>query len=194
MTMTDPPGSQTAHSDDLSRVRYAPVNGVDVAYETFGDTSRPAILLVMGLGTQMIAWPDDMCALLAEAGHHVIRFDNRDVGLSTHLEVPAPSLADMLLRRDPPYAVADMAGDALALLDHLEVPRAHVVGASMGGFISQTMALAQPDRVLSLSLVMTSTGSRRVGRPHRRWCSEWRRAPLRRPGRPPPRKQCGPTA
>ncbi len=163
MTTTEPASSQADNSDDRSRIRYAPVNGIDVAYETFGDPTRPAILLVMGLGTQMIAWPDDMCALLADAGHHVIRFDNRDVGLSTHFDVPAPSLRDMLLRRDPPYTVHDMAHDALGLLDHLEVRNAHVVGASMGGFISQTLALAQPERILSLSLVMTSTGSRRVG-------------------------------
>lgn len=159
MTTTEAPATQ----DDRSRIRYAPVGDVELAYETFGDPSRPAILLVMGLGTQMIAWPDDMCELFADAGHHVIRFDNRDVGLSTHLDLPAPSRRDLVLRRDPPYTVSDMAADAVGLLDHLGVDRAHVVGASMGGFISQTLALAHPDRVLSLTLVMTSTGSRRVG-------------------------------
>jgi pimeloyl-ACP methyl ester carboxylesterase len=174
MTTTRPSGPQTergdgsdersdANGDDRSRIRYAPVDEIELAYETFGDATDPAILLVMGLGTQMIAWPDEMCALLADAGHHVIRFDNRDVGLSTHLDLPAPSVPDMLLRRDPAYTVGDMASDALGLLDHLEVDRAHVVGASMGGFISQTLALAAPDRVLSLALLMTSTGSRRVG-------------------------------
>ncbi len=163
MTTTELSVPPAERSDDRSRIRYAAVNGIDLAYETFGDPTHPAILLVMGLGTQMVAWPDEMCGVLADAGHHVIRFDNRDVGLSTHLDVAAPSLPDMLLRRDPPYAMADMAQDALALLDHLGVSHAHVVGASMGGFISQTLALAQPDRVLSLSLFMTSTGSRRVG-------------------------------
>lgn len=163
MTTTDPSATRTAHGDDRSRIRYAPVGGIEIAHETFGDPADPAVLLVMGLGTQMIAWPDEMCALLADAGHHVIRFDNRDIGLSTHLDVPPPSLPGMLLRRDPPYTIADMAGDALGLLDHLGVHRAHVVGASMGGFIAQTLALARPDRVLSLSLAMTSTGSRRVG-------------------------------
>ncbi len=165
MTTTEPSASPGHRGDDRSRVRYAPVDGIEVAHETFGDPDDPAILLVMGLGTQMIAWPDEMCTMLAEAGHHVIRFDNRDVGLSTHLDLEAPGLGEMLLRRRPPYTVADMADDALGLLDHLEVRRAHVVGASMGGFISQTMALAQPDRIRSLSLVMTSTGSRRVGQP-----------------------------
>lgn len=152
--------------DDLARVRYASANGIRIAYETFGDPSDPAILLVMGLGTQMIAWPDEMCAMLAEAGHHVVRFDNRDVGLSTHLDLPAPQPHEVVLRRRrPPYTVSDMANDAVGLLDALDIEAAHVVGASMGGFISQTVALEHPSRVRSLTLVMTSTGSRRVGRP-----------------------------
>lgn len=163
MSTTDTPSTQADPGDDTSRVRHAPVGALEIAYETFGDPADPAILLVMGLGAQMIAWPEELCGLLADAGHHVIRFDNRDAGLSTHLDLPAPTLPDLLLRREPPYTVSDMAHDALGLLDHLEVPRAHVVGASMGGFISQTIALARPDRVRSLSLVMTSTGSRRVG-------------------------------
>lgn len=163
MTTTDPSGLPASAGDDRSRIRFAPVNGIDIAYETFGEPDRPAILLVMGLGAQMIAWPDEMCAVLADAGHHVIRFDNRDAGLSTHLDAPMPTKRELLLRRDPPYTVATMADDALGLLDHLGVRHAHVVGASMGGFISQTIAVAQPDRVLSLSLLMTSTGSRRVG-------------------------------
>ena len=165
---TDPsttavPSADVGPADDLSRVRYARVGGIDLAYETFGDPADPPILLVMGLGAQMIAWPEELCGLLADAGHHVIRFDNRDAGLSTHVDHPAPTLPDLLRRRPPPYTVSDMAHDALGLLDHLEVERAHVVGASMGGFISQTLALARPERVRSLSLVMTSTGSRRVG-------------------------------
>lgn len=163
MSTTDTTSAATDPADDRSRIAHAPVGGIEIAYETFGDPADPAILLVMGLGAQMIAWPEELCELLAEAGHHVIRFDNRDAGLSTHLDLPAPSLADLLRRREPPYTVSDMADDALGLLDHLEVDRAHVVGASMGGFISQTLALARPDRVRSLSLVMTSTGSRRVG-------------------------------
>lgn len=104
--------------------------------------------------------------MLAEAGHHVVRFDNRDVGLSTHLDLPAPQPHEVVLRRRrPPYTVSDMANDAVGLLDALDIEAAHVVGASMGGFISQTVALEHPSRVRSLTLVMTSTGSRRVGRP-----------------------------
>jgi pimeloyl-ACP methyl ester carboxylesterase len=143
----------------------AAVNGIEIAYETFGDPTDPAILLVMGLGTQMIAWPDELCEALASAGHHVIRYDNRDVGLSTHIDAPVPSRSDLLLKRNVPYTIDDMAADGLALLDHLGVDRFHLVGASMGGFISQTMALRAPQRVRSLTLVMTSTGSKRVGRP-----------------------------
>jgi pimeloyl-ACP methyl ester carboxylesterase len=141
------------------------VNGIEIAYETFGDPADPAILLVMGLGTQMIAWPDEMCTTLAAAGHHVIRYDNRDVGLSTHLRTPPPSRKDMLLRRNAPYTIDDMANDGLGLLDHLGIERFHLVGASMGGFISQSIASRASQRVRSLTLLMTSTGSRRVGRP-----------------------------
>lgn len=147
--------------------RTAPANGIDIAYESFGDPADPAVLLVMGLGTQMIAWPDQMCAALADAGHFVVRFDNRDVGLSTHLDgVRAPSLAALATKRaDPPYTIGDMADDAFGLLDALGLESAHVVGASMGGFIAQTMAIRRPARVRSLSLIMTSTGGRRVGLP-----------------------------
>ena len=146
-------------------IRTVAANGIEIAYETFGDPGDPAILLVMGLGTQMLAWPDPLCARLADAGHHVIRFDNRDVGLSTHFDVAPPSLLRMLAGRGAPYRLDDMAADALGLLDALDIDAAHVVGASMGGFISQTLALAQPERVRSLTLIMTSTGSKWVGRP-----------------------------
>jgi pimeloyl-ACP methyl ester carboxylesterase len=139
--------------------------GIDLAYETFGSPDDPAIVLVMGLGTQMIAWPDEMCQALADAGHHVVRFDNRDIGLSTHLDAAPPSLSQMVLKKDPPYRIDDMADDAAGLADALGIGRFHLVGASMGGFISQTIAIRYPHRVRSLTLVMTSTGSRRVGRP-----------------------------
>ncbi len=140
-------------------------NGIELAYETFGSTNNPAVVLVMGLGTQMIAWPDALCAQIAAAGRYVIRYDNRDVGLSTHLDhLEAPNIRAVALRRKrPAYLVDDMAADLLGLLDGLGLGRAHLVGASMGGFIAQTFALAHPDRVLSLTLMMTSTGSRRVG-------------------------------
>jgi pimeloyl-ACP methyl ester carboxylesterase len=145
-------------------------NGVEIAYEQFGRVGDPLILLVMGLGSQMIAWPDPFCAALADAGYHVVRFDNRDVGLSTHFhDVPPPRpLQGLLPGARPPYGIADMADDALELLDALDVDAAHVVGVSMGGFIAQTMALLAPERVRSLSLIMTSTGSRRVGHPRPR--------------------------
>ena len=146
-------------------IQVAPVNGIEIAYETFGDPADDAILLVMGLGTQMIAWPDALCLALADAGHFVIRYDNRDCGLSTKIDAPAPSIPDILLKRHTPYTLDDMATDAFALLDHLGIERTHLAGTSMGGFISQTMALRSPERVRTLSLSMTSTGSRKVGRP-----------------------------
>lgn len=143
----------------------ARVNGIDISYETFGASTDPAILLVMGLGAQMLSWSEQMCRALADAGHFVIRYDNRDVGLSTHSDKPVPSLPAMLFHRDIPYEISDMADDGLGLLDHLGIDRFHLVGVSLGGFIAQTMAIAQPRRVITLSLLMTSTGSKRVGRP-----------------------------
>ena len=142
-------------------------NGIDLAYETFGEDGNPPMLLIMGLGTQMIGWPDPFCADLAGRGYYVVRYDNRDVGLSTHLrEARAPSLTDTVLRRaDPPYTITDMADDAVGLLDALGLGTAHVVGVSMGGFIAQTVALDHRSRVRSLTLIMTSTGSRLVGNP-----------------------------
>jgi pimeloyl-ACP methyl ester carboxylesterase len=140
-------------------------NGIELAYETFGSPSDPPVVLVMGLGTQMLAWPDPLCEDLAAAGRFVIRYDNRDVGLSTHLDdLPAPAVQDVLLRRRrPAYFIDDMSDDLLGLLDGLGLERAHLVGASMGGFITQTFTIAHPERVLSQTLMMTSTGSRRVG-------------------------------
>jgi len=148
-------------------VQRAPVNGIELAYETFGSPGHAPIVLVMGLGTQMIAWPEPLCEGLAERGHFVVRFDNRDVGLSTHLrDLRAPRLSDVLLRRQPPpYTIDDMAEDCVGLIDHLGLDRVHLVGASMGGFIAQTVAVRHPGRLRSLTLMMTSTGSRRVGNP-----------------------------
>src|SRR3954469_2619794 len=122
----------------------ARVGDLDIAYETFGDPADPAVLLVMGLATQMIAWHDDFCAELAERGFHVIRFDNRDVGRSTAMrDAPVPSLLQLATRsRDAAaYTLSDMAADAVGLLDELGIARAHVVGASMGGMIAQTIAI-----------------------------------------------------
>src|SRR6476660_4174364 len=122
---------------------YAASNGLKIAYEAFGDRDDPMILLVMGLGTQMIAWRDSLCAALADGGYFVVRFDNRDCGLSTHLhEAGVPQVMSMYLGRKAPvpYLLGDMAEDTVGLLDALDVDRAHVVGVSMGGMIAQTLA------------------------------------------------------
>ena len=141
--------------------------GIRLCYETFGDPSDAALLLIMGLGTQMVAWEEDFCHRLVDEGFHVIRFDNRDIGRSTHLEgAPTPTLPQLLLRRPPAaYRLEDMANDAAGLLDHLGIGAAHVTGASMGGMIAQTLAATRPDRVCSLASIMSTTGSRRVGQP-----------------------------
>ncbi len=146
-------------------VSRASVNGIELAYETFGEPTAPPVVLVMGLGTQMIAWPDPMCEALAAAGRFVVRYDNRDVGLSTHVDhLPTPDVREVLLRRKrPAYLMDDLSDDLLGLLDALDLHKVHLVGASMGGFIAQTFTLAHPERVLSQTLMMTSTGSRRVG-------------------------------
>jgi pimeloyl-ACP methyl ester carboxylesterase len=145
-------------------------NGIELAYETFGEAQDPPVVLVMGLATQMIGWPDHLCQDLASRGHFVVRFDNRDVGRSTHFDdTPPPGLIDIIVRRrPPPYGIEDMAEDVVGLLDALGLAATHLVGASMGGFIAQTVALRHPDRLRSLTLIMTSTGSRRVGQPRPR--------------------------
>jgi pimeloyl-ACP methyl ester carboxylesterase len=148
--------------------RMAKVGELDICYETFGRPDDPALLLVMGLGTQMIGWPDGLCAALADRGLHVIRYDNRDVGRSTHLREHRPPTIKQLLLRDrsaAAYSLADMADDGIGLLDRLGIERAHVAGASMGGMIAQTMAARHPDRVLSLASIMSNTGHRWKGMP-----------------------------
>jgi pimeloyl-ACP methyl ester carboxylesterase len=144
------------------------VGDIELCYETFGDPADPALLLIMGLGTQMLGWDDEFCATLAGRGFHVVRYDNRDIGRSTILDTyPAPTLGQLLRRdrRAAAYTLAEMAADGVGLLDHLEIERAHVVGASMGGMIAQTIAARRLDRVLSLTSIMSSTGSRRSGQP-----------------------------
>ncbi len=140
---------------------------VELCYETFGDPEAPAMLLTMGLATQMLGWHEDLCAALADRGFHVIRFDNRDVGRSQHMNGAVPSVYQLLRRdkRAASYTLEDMAGDGAGLLDHLGIDAAHVVGASMGGMIAQTMAARHPDRVLSLVSWMSNTGSRWSGQP-----------------------------
>jgi pimeloyl-ACP methyl ester carboxylesterase len=147
-------------------------NGITIEYDTRGD-GEP-LLLVMGLGGQLIDWPDDFVDLLVAEGFRVIRFDNRDAGLSTEFDwIPpsrARSAAALLARRRPRagYLMSDMAADAAGLLRGLDVGPAHVVGISMGGMIAQTMAIEQPDCVRSLTSIMSNTGNNRHGLPHRR--------------------------
>ena len=148
--------------------RFCKVGDVELCYEQFGNPDRPAVLLVMGLGTQMIGWHEDFCAELADRGFFVIRYDNRDVGRSTHLsDRPPPKPLEIVTRRirRPAYLLADMAADGSGLLDELGIGSAHVVGASMGGMIAQTMAAHHPERVRSLVSIMSSTGSRWSGQP-----------------------------
>ena len=142
-------------------------NGIGIAYESIGDPAGQPLLMIMGLGTQLIHWDIELCELLAARGFHVIRFDNRDAGHSTKVDAPVPNVrrAMLGLRVDAPYLLRDMAEDAAGLLDHLGLPAAHVVGASMGGMIGQTLAIEHPERVLSLTSIMSTTGERSVGRP-----------------------------
>jgi pimeloyl-ACP methyl ester carboxylesterase len=142
--------------------------GITLCYETFGDPKDPPILLVMGLATQMIAWHEDFCEQLAERGFYVIRFDNRDIGLSTHMDFRAPTTGQMLRRRFRPeqYTLSDMAEDAAGLIRKLELGPVHLVGASMGGMIAQALAAEHPELVRSLTSIMSSTGSRVHGQPH----------------------------
>jgi pimeloyl-ACP methyl ester carboxylesterase len=145
----------------------ANVNGIELEYEMFGDEAAPPLLLVMGLGAQMIAWEDGFCTQLAAKGYRVIRFDNRDVGLSTKTDGPLPDIMACLGgdASSANYLLQDMADDAVGLLDVLGIRAAHVVGASMGGMIAQTIAIRHPDRVLSLCSIMSTTGAPDVGAP-----------------------------
>ncbi len=147
-------------------------NGIQIEYETFGDSSSPPLILIMGLSAQMIFWYDEFCRLLADRGHYVIRFDNRDVGLSTKLEkLGVPNIMEVMTaalqgeKVDSPYTLDDMADDSVGLLDSLGIDRAHVCGASMGGMIAQTVAYRHPSRVLSLTSIMSSTGNPELPQP-----------------------------
>jgi pimeloyl-ACP methyl ester carboxylesterase len=141
-------------------------NGIAIAYDSFGSQDAEPLLLISGLGVQMIRWTAPFCAMLAAQGYRVIRFDNRDVGLSTHFDHAAvPELTALAQalgrgeRPDVPYTLHDMANDAVALLDMLEIERAHIVGRSMGGMIAQLVASEYPHRTLSLTSIMSSTGN-----------------------------------
>ncbi len=144
-------------------------NGIELCYEEFGEPGDPPLLLIMGLGAQMIAWDEEFCRGLVGRGFRVVRFDNRDVGRSSWWESPGLDLMGNIMRAmagqsiSAPYLLSDMAADAAGLLDALDIPAAHVVGASMGGMIAQTLAIEHPDKVLTLTSIMSTTGERDVG-------------------------------
>ncbi|MDT9594459.1 alpha/beta hydrolase [Nocardioides zeae] len=174
MSETDAAGTPS----DLAAVRrseelFAPVRAdLELCYQTYGDAADPTILLVMGLGGHMTWWPDGLCRRLAAAGYHVVRYDNRDVGRSSRVRerMSKTTVVQAFLGRPvrTPYTMSDLAEDGVLLLDHLGVDAAHVAGVSMGGMIVQTMALEHPDRVRSMTSVMSTTGNRRVGWQHPR--------------------------
>jgi pimeloyl-ACP methyl ester carboxylesterase len=146
----------------------APANGIELCYQEMGKPDGEPLILVMGLATQMIAWQEGLCCLLADRGYRVIRFDNRDIGRSTKIDsAGVPSKLDLLIgrRATAPYLLRDMAKDVVGLLDFLEIDQAHVVGASMGGMIVQQMAIDHPQRLRSMVSIMSTTGNRRSGQP-----------------------------
>lgn len=144
----------------------AQANGITLCHDSFGDPTAPPLLLIMGLGGQMIAWDDMFCTQLAGRGYRVIRFDNRDIGLSTHFadagvpDVGAAFMASLMGKPvQAPYTLRDMADDAVGLLDALDIERAHVVGVSMGGAIGQTLAIHHAPRLRTLTSIMSTTGA-----------------------------------
>jgi pimeloyl-ACP methyl ester carboxylesterase len=149
----------------------APANGIELCFQEMGDPDGEPLFLVMGLATQMLAWDEGFCGLLAERGFRVIRFDNRDIGRSTKItSAGVPSRLDLISgrRSTAPYLLRDMAADTIGLMDHLGIDSAHIAGASMGGMIVQTMAIEHPERVRSLVSIMSNTGSRWTGLPSRK--------------------------
>ncbi len=141
--------------------------GITLCYESFGEDEAPPVLMIMGLSTQMIAWNEALCEQIVARGFRVIRFDNRDIGRSTQMSFPPPSLRQLITRRFHPeqYRLTDMAHDTVGLMDALGIESANLVGASMGGMIAQTVAIEHPQRARSLVSVMSNTGSRRTGQP-----------------------------
>jgi len=144
-------------------------NGIQIEYDTFGRRSDRPLLLVMGLGAQMIHWREEFCEQLANAGHFVVRYDNRDVGLSTKFDSAGlpdiPAIMTQMAAGQPvsaPYTLNDMADDGIGLMDALDLPAAHICGASMGGMIVQAMAIRQPRRIKSVTSIMSSTGNREL--------------------------------
>jgi pimeloyl-ACP methyl ester carboxylesterase len=149
----------------------ANANGITIEYEVHGEADGLPLLLVMGLGGQLVGWPIDLIDLLTAQGFRVVRYDNRDSGLSTHIDTPPPSTRQIFAalasprRAKPSYTLADMADDAVGLLDALGIQRAHVLGISMGGMIAQTITIRHPERVASLTSIMSNPGDRKHGRP-----------------------------
>jgi pimeloyl-ACP methyl ester carboxylesterase len=149
-------------------VLYTAVGDLDIAYNTLGKATDPPVLLISGLGAQLIAWDDAFCQELVDRGLFVIRFDNRDVGLSSHLAggfLPDPSSTTADAAQAAPYTLAEMAADAAGVIDNLGLDAAHVVGISLGGMIAQILAIERPERVRSLTSIMSTTGNDRVGQP-----------------------------
>ena len=172
LTCRTPTGDRAQAQPGSHDAAAVAANGITIEYESLGDPSAPPILLIMGLGMQLVAWPDAFCQGLVERGFRVIRFDNRDCGLSSKIAVrrqpnlvAALAAAWLRLPVRAPYTLDAMAADAVGLLDALAVPRAHVVGLSMGGMIAQVVAADYPERVLTLTSIMSSSGSRKVSRP-----------------------------
>jgi len=152
----------------MPRAKISPT--VELEYDTFGDPKNPALLLIMGYTAQMVAWEEDFCKMFAAKNFFVIRFDNRDCGLSTKFngaQVDVNAVVAAALMEDPippvPYTLSHMAGDAVGLLDHLKIERAHVLGASMGGMIAQVMTIEHPTRVRTLTSVMSMSGEPEYG-------------------------------
>jgi pimeloyl-ACP methyl ester carboxylesterase len=150
------------------KVRNVDPSRIEIVYERFGDPAAPPVFLIMGGGAQMISWPEGFCEELVTRGLHPIRFDNRDTGLSTHFsQAPVPDLKAALARdySSVSYTLSDMAADTVGLMDALGFRSVHLVGASMGGMIAQTIAIEFPERVRSLTSMMSTTGDSRVGQP-----------------------------
>ena len=167
--------SREEHLADVGR-------GITLCHDGFGDPDHPPIVLIAGLGQQLHTWPSDFAAALAARGFRVTRFDNRDVGRSTHLDFPAPNPMAILRGGNHPrqYHLGDMARDTVGLLEVLGYDDAHLVGISMGGMIAQTVAAHYPGRVRTLTSIMSNTGAPRIGRPAR---STWWRMATARPPR-----------
>jgi pimeloyl-ACP methyl ester carboxylesterase len=159
----------TAAVESVAGEQIAPANGIEIAYEEFGDPNGKPLVLIMGLATQMIHWDEDFCGLLADRGYRVVRFDNRDIGHSTKIDsAGVPRTGPMMFGYGKPaYLLRDLADDTVGLFDHLGIEAAHVVGASMGGMVAQQTAIDHPRRVLSICSIMSTTGNRRYRFP--RW-------------------------